>query len=88
MKFQTDDLRIIGLHELTPPVELHREYPVTEVATETVYAARQAAHNILHGEDDRLLVVTGPCSIHDVDAALEVLEVDALGPAHAPLLLQ
>ena len=48
MKFQTDDLRIIGLHELTPPVELHREYPVTEVATETVYAARQAAHNILH----------------------------------------
>ncbi|MCW5598456.1 3-deoxy-D-arabinoheptulosonate-7-phosphate synthase [Nitrosomonas nitrosa] len=71
MKFQTDDLRIIGLHELTPPVELHREYPVTEVATETVYAARQAAHNILHGEDDRLLVVTGPCSIHDVDAALE-----------------
>lgn len=71
MKFQTDDLRIIGLHELTPPVELHREYPVTETATEMVYAARQAVHQILHGEDDRLLVVTGPCSIHDVDAALE-----------------
>lgn len=71
MKYQTDDLRIVGVHELTPPVELHREYPVTESATETVYSARQAAHHILHGEDDRLLVVVGPCSIHDVDAALE-----------------
>ncbi|WP_295625242.1 3-deoxy-7-phosphoheptulonate synthase AroG [uncultured Nitrosomonas sp.] len=71
MKYQTDDLRIIGVHELTPPVELHREYPMTEIATETVYAGRQATHQILHGEDDRLLVVVGPCSIHDVDAALE-----------------
>ncbi|MEB4591444.1 3-deoxy-7-phosphoheptulonate synthase AroG [Candidatus Thiothrix sp. Deng01] len=71
MKYQTDDLRIIGIHELTPPMELHREYPLSDIATETVYAARQEAHRILHGEDDRLLVVTGPCSIHDVDAALE-----------------
>ena len=71
MKYQTDDLRIVGVHELTPPVELHREYPMTESATETVYSARQATHRILHGEDDRLLVVVGPCSIHDVDAALE-----------------
>ena len=71
MKYQTDDLRIVGVHELTPPVELHREYPMTENTTETVYAARQATHRILHGEDDRLLVVVGPCSIHDVDAALE-----------------
>jgi len=71
MKYQTDDLRIVGVHELTPPVELHREYPMTESATQTVYAARQATHRILHGEDDRLLVVVGPCSIHDVDAALE-----------------
>ena len=71
MKYQTDDLRIIGMHELTPPVELHREYPLTEQATETVYNARQDSHRILHGEDDRLLVVTGPCSIHDVDAAME-----------------
>lgn len=71
MKYQTDDLRIIGMHELTPPVELHREYPMSEQATETVFMARQDCHNILHGEDDRLLVVCGPCSIHDVDAALE-----------------
>ncbi|MBO0615158.1 MAG: 3-deoxy-7-phosphoheptulonate synthase AroG [Pseudomonadota bacterium] len=71
MKHQTDDLRIIGMHELTPPVELHREFPLNETATETVYNARQEAHRILHGEDDRLLVVVGPCSIHDVDAAME-----------------
>jgi 3-deoxy-7-phosphoheptulonate synthase len=71
MKHQTDDLRIIGMHELAPPVELHNEFPLSEAATETVYAARQAAHRILHGEDDRLLVVVGPCSIHDVDAAME-----------------
>lgn len=71
MKYQTDDLRIIGVHELTPPVELHREYPMTEIATETVFSSRQAIHRILHGEDDRLLVIVGPCSIHDVDAALE-----------------
>ncbi|UOG91612.1 MAG: 3-deoxy-7-phosphoheptulonate synthase AroG [Candidatus Thiothrix sulfatifontis] len=71
MKYQTDDLRIIGMHELTPPVELHREYPLSEAATETVHNAREIAHRILHGEDDRLLVVVGPCSIHDVDAAME-----------------
>jgi len=71
MKHQTDDLRIVGIHELSPPVELHHQYPLTEAATTTVYDARQAAHRILHGEDDRLLVVVGPCSIHDVDAALE-----------------
>lgn len=71
MKYPTDDLRIIGMHELTPPVELHREYPLSEIATETVHDAREIAHRILHGEDDRLLVVVGPCSIHDVDAAME-----------------
>jgi 3-deoxy-7-phosphoheptulonate synthase len=71
MKYQTDDVRIIGMHELTPPIELHREFPLSEQAAATVYNARHLAHNILHGEDDRLLVVTGPCSIHDVDAAIE-----------------
>ena len=71
MKYQTDDLRIVGMHELTPPVDLHREYPLTDMASETVYQARQTAHRIIHGEDDRLLVITGPCSIHDVDAAMD-----------------
>lgn len=71
MKYQTDDLRIVGMHELIPPVDLHREYPLTEVASQTVYQARHDAQRIIHGKDDRLLVITGPCSIHDVDAALE-----------------
>ncbi len=71
MKYQTDDLRIIGMDELIPPVELHREFGLNEVASETVYKGRQMAHEIIHGRDDRLLVVVGPCSIHDVDAALE-----------------
>lgn len=71
MKHKTDDLRIIGVHTLTPPVELHHEFPLSEQAAETVLAARQQCHDILRGEDDRLLVVCGPCSIHDVDAALE-----------------
>ena len=74
MKYQTDDVRIVGMHELTAPVELHHEFPLSEQASATVYNARQTAHHILHGEDDRLLVVTGPCSIHDVDAAMEYAE--------------
>ncbi len=71
MKYQTDDVRIVGMHELTPPVELHREFPLSKQASATVYNARQTAHNILHGEADRLLGATGPCPIHEVDAAME-----------------
>ncbi|MFI0398561.1 MAG: 3-deoxy-7-phosphoheptulonate synthase [Thiolinea sp.] len=71
MKYQTDDLRIIGVDELVPPRKLHEELVLNQVASETVYKGRQQAHEIIHGRDDRLLVVVGPCSIHDVDAALE-----------------
>ncbi|GAL03087.1 2-keto-3-deoxy-D-arabino-heptulosonate-7-phosphate synthase I alpha [Photobacterium aphoticum] len=46
-------------------------FPATEVASKTVYQARQAIHKILNDEDDRLLVIVGPCSIHDPVAALE-----------------
>ncbi len=59
------------MQELTSPNELVREFPVTEKASEIVFHARQAAHNILNFNDDRLLVVVGPCSIHDVEAARE-----------------
>ncbi len=48
-----------------------REFPCTKEASETVFAARNAMHRILHGMDDRLIVVIGPCSIHDTRAALE-----------------
>ncbi len=65
----TDDLRIERLRPLIPPAILMEQYPVTERASTTVAEAREAATRILRGEDDRLLVVVGPCSIHDVAAA-------------------
>lgn len=67
----TDDLRITGLREVSSPLEVHSEFPITDAAAETIFATRQAIHRILHGEDDRLLVIVGPCSIHDTKAALE-----------------
>ena len=71
MPFKTDDLRIRGIHELAPPSHLIREFPCSEKASTTVYGGREAIHRVLHGMDDRLVVVVGPCSIHDVQAALE-----------------
>lgn len=67
----TDDLRIREIKELLPPGHVIREFPATEKAALTVFRARDAIHRILHGADDRLLVVIGPCSIHDPNAALE-----------------
>jgi 3-deoxy-7-phosphoheptulonate synthase len=67
----TDDLRISQIRELRTPAELMREFPRTDAATRTVLSARHAIHNILHGSDDRLVVVVGPCSIHDPAAALD-----------------
>ena len=70
----TDDLRISELKELSTPPEVMRELPRTLTATRVVMAARNAIHAILHGTDDRLLVVVGPCSIHDPAAALDYAE--------------
>jgi 3-deoxy-7-phosphoheptulonate synthase len=71
MPYRTDDLRIRGIKELAPPSHLIREFPCTDRAATVVHDARQAIHRILHGMDDRLVVVIGPCSIHDVRAAKE-----------------
>src|SRR5574341_1486990 len=71
MQYKTDDLRIKEIKELAPPAHVLREFSVTETAAKTVYEARQSIHRILHGADDRLLVIMGPCSIHDVKAAKE-----------------
>ncbi|MCD0505566.1 3-deoxy-7-phosphoheptulonate synthase AroG [Bordetella petrii] len=71
MSHNTDDLRIREIKELNPPSHVMREFPCAQPASETVFAARQAMHRILHGMDDRLIVVIGPCSIHDTKAALE-----------------
>ena len=71
MKHITDDVRIREIKELSPPGHILREFPTTDAAAETTYQARQALHRVLHGADDRLAVVVGPCSIHDYDAAME-----------------
>jgi 3-deoxy-7-phosphoheptulonate synthase len=71
MPHNTDDLRIREIKELAPPSHLVREFPCTEKASATTYRARQNVHQILEGADDRLLVVIGPCSIHDAEAARE-----------------
>ena len=70
-KPNTDDLRILEINELAPPSHLLREFPASDRAAQTTFSARQAAHRVLHGADDRLLVVIGPCSIHDVEDARE-----------------
>jgi len=67
----TDDLRIDGIHPLISPAVLAYYLPITEKAAQVVSKARQEAEAILRGEDDRLLVVVGPCSIHDPSAAIE-----------------
>ena len=66
-----DDTRIKEITELVPPAHLLREFPATERPATTTFEARQAIHRVLHGADDRLLVVVGPCSIHDHDAAID-----------------
>lgn len=71
MNYQNDDLRIKEINELLPPVALLEKFPATENAANTVAHARKAIHQILKGDDDRLLVVIGPCSIHDPAAAKE-----------------
>jgi 3-deoxy-7-phosphoheptulonate synthase len=67
----TDDVRIRAMKELSPPSHLLREFPLRDAAAERVFGTRQAIHRILHGMDDRMLVIVGPCSIHDPRAALE-----------------
>jgi 3-deoxy-7-phosphoheptulonate synthase len=71
VNIRTDDLRIRAISELITPEELMREHALSERASATVAESRHRLHHILHGLDDRLAVVVGPCSIHDVDAAVE-----------------
>jgi 3-deoxy-7-phosphoheptulonate synthase len=71
MRFMTDDLRIKEIKELIPPANLIHDLSCSESASRAVHEARLALHRILHGMDDRLIVVIGPCSIHDPKAAIE-----------------
>lgn len=74
MHSQTDDLRIRGMTELATPEEVIGERPCTDRVAATVSRARRALQQILHGRDDRLAVVIGPCSIHNPEAAREYAE--------------
>jgi 3-deoxy-7-phosphoheptulonate synthase len=75
---RTDDLRIREMKELLPPSHLIREFSCSDKASEVTANARSALHQILQGEDDRVMVVIGPCSIHDTKAALEYAELLAV----------
>lgn len=71
MKYLTDDIRITGMEEVIPPADLIAESPLTATASRTVFTTRKLIADALHGRDPRLVVVIGPCSIHDPRAALE-----------------
>jgi 3-deoxy-7-phosphoheptulonate synthase len=68
---KTSDLHVVENRPLLYPATLHYEYPITEQAASLVCQTRHRIRHILHGEDKRVLVIVGPCSIHDVEAAIE-----------------
>ncbi|MBO9465857.1 3-deoxy-7-phosphoheptulonate synthase [Tropicibacter sp. R15_0] len=71
MPIKTQNLRVAKMQELTTPAELRAQLPISEAASLTVEGGRNAIQRILKGEDDRMIAVTGPCSIHDTEAALD-----------------
>jgi 3-deoxy-7-phosphoheptulonate synthase len=71
MRFVTENTRIGSIREVSTPAELQAELPLTDAASKTVFDARREIQDILYGKDDRLLVIVGPCSIHDTEAALD-----------------
>jgi 3-deoxy-7-phosphoheptulonate synthase len=68
---QTKDLRITATKEILTPQELMRDLPLSEQASNTVTEARQHVYDVLDGKDDRLVIIIGPCSIHDTVAAID-----------------
>ena len=70
-KIITDDVRIIEIKELTPPSLLLDKLEPSQATTDRIVKARSEIHRILHSANDRLLVVIGPCSIHDYKAGIE-----------------
>ena len=68
---RTQDINIRDTKRLIAPQQLKSESPISESAADTVFNAREAVKNILNGDDERLIVVVGPCSIHDPKAGLE-----------------
>jgi len=70
MKYKTDDIRITAMNEVISPEQLHKDCAISESASKLIFETRTAIHDILNDKDDRLLVIIGPCSIHDPDAEL------------------
>ena len=68
---KTDDIRIDAVTELLPPIAHLYELPITDAAANLVVQTRQEIADLVHGKDNRLLVIIGPCSIHDPKAAME-----------------
>jgi 3-deoxy-7-phosphoheptulonate synthase len=83
MKYVTEDLRIRSVKAVSTPAQVQNELPLSDKAAQTTLGARAEAQRILRGQDDRLLVIVGPCSIHDPAAALEY--ADRLGRLRAEL---
>ena len=71
MHYQTDDTRITGMQEVSAPDTLMSQLPISDESSTLVFNIRQQISNIVHKKDPRLLVVIGPCSIHDPDAAMD-----------------
>jgi 3-deoxy-7-phosphoheptulonate synthase len=68
---KTSDLHVVETRPLISPATLHSEFPITETAAALVTQTRAHIRNILQNEDQRLLVIVGPCSVHDINAAYE-----------------
>jgi 3-deoxy-7-phosphoheptulonate synthase len=68
---QTSDLHVVETRPLLSPATIHHELPITDTAAALVTDTRNRIRNILQNEDRRLLVIVGPCSIHDINAAYE-----------------
>jgi 3-deoxy-7-phosphoheptulonate synthase len=71
MRYQTEDLRIQSIREVSTPATVSEELPLTDDAARLVYETRHAVHDVLTGTSDRLVVIAGPCSIHDPVAAID-----------------
>jgi 3-deoxy-7-phosphoheptulonate synthase len=88
-KLATDDVRILEIKDLILPLDLLHRLQESAATTQNILATRTSIHNILHGTDDRLLVIIGPCSIHDTEAGLEYARrlVDVRKKLEADLLI-
>ena len=71
MNYLTDNTRIVEKFDLITPNEVLEKYPLTDEVAALVYGTRNEISQVLHGKDDRLLVICGPCSVHDKKSAIE-----------------